>query len=811
MGTDRLTPLRTSTQYRLSAVSAAAVPPPEEQGRTPRPPARIWLYRLVAAVGIPAALLLCIEGSLRLAGYGQSVAFLIPDEKPGYFRTNPEFVTSFLPSSFDLRPLNFRISATKPPNSVRIVVLGESAAQGIPVPSFGFAPQLRALLRAKYPGTEFEVINTGIVAINSHVVYKIARELAGYSPDLFVIYMGNNEVVGPYGPGCAYLSQMPPLWFIRLSVFVKSTRTGQLFAAALGRLPRAARQPAEWGGMAMFANNAVSGDDPRLKAVYRNFESNLREIVRVAQDAGAKTLLCTVASNLKDCAPLLSVHRTGLTARELAQWGVSFRRGRTEWLLGDTDRARADLLDAERIDPHYADSAFMLGSIELGAGHLDGARHHFVDAEHWDALRFRPDPRINEVVREVAREGGPAVSLVDVAGVLGSDPESRGMPAGREQFFEHVHFNWDGNFAVAQMLAGAAQRSLYGNKTPSGPWLDSAGCAAAVGYTEHEQLNVLQKVEGIVENPPFTNRITYCEDMATLARDLAKARSNHWDPGKTGLAKSVVEGAAARDPLDADLARLESEIDDDLGDLDGALAQSQRAQDLQPVSYALVADEAIKLSRLGRYGPAEELLDKAATKCPPRDLALMAPAFADLYVRSGRFAEGRRYLDSEIAQRPTDKGLRLTLARLLALGGDTEGAGSELRLILEADPGNQAALEQLVDLLGRARKASEVEDVCLKAVEHQPGNQPNNLRAAIIYDMRHDDERSSRCLIAAEHSGSVTSGLEANLARRLLRLGRPDDALEHLALARRISIIEGDTAATDRITHSIDRVISEAR
>jgi hypothetical protein len=96
-------------------------------------------------------------------------------------------------------------------------------------------------------------------------------------------------------------------------------------------------------------------------------KSNLRDIVRVAQAAGAKTLLCTVASNLKDCAPLLSVHRTGLTARELAQWGVSFRRGRTEWLLGDSDRARADLLDAERIDPHYADCAFMLGSLELGA------------------------------------------------------------------------------------------------------------------------------------------------------------------------------------------------------------------------------------------------------------------------------------------------------------------------------------------------------------------------------------------------------------------------------------------------------------
>ena len=128
------------------------------------------------------------------------------------------------------------------------MVLGESAAQGIPVPSFGFAAQLRAQLRARYPGKNIEVINTGIVAINSHVVYQIARELAGFSPDLFVVYLGNNEVVGPYGPGCAYLSEMPPLWVIRLSVFVRSTRTGQLVMAAVGKLSRGNRPPAGVGG-----------------------------------------------------------------------------------------------------------------------------------------------------------------------------------------------------------------------------------------------------------------------------------------------------------------------------------------------------------------------------------------------------------------------------------------------------------------------------------------------------------------------------------------------------------------------------------
>ncbi len=323
-------------------------------------PARIWFFRVLAAIGLPLALVLALELGLRAAGFGQSYRFLVPDEKPGFYRTNPDFVSWFVPSDFDLRPLNFRISARKPPGAVRIVVLGESAAQGIPVPSFGFAAQLRAQLRARYPGREIEVINTGIVAINSHVVYQIARELGKFSPDLFVVYMGNNEVVGPYGPGCAYLSEMPPLWAIRLSVFVRSTRTGQLMAGLLGRLAGGGQQRAQWGGMAMFVNNAVRGDDPRLATVYRNFESNLRDIVGVAASARAGTVLCTVASNLKDSAPFLSLHRPGLTEAELASWGKVFNRGRIEWLLGDPASAGPDLLQALNLGSQYADTSFML-------------------------------------------------------------------------------------------------------------------------------------------------------------------------------------------------------------------------------------------------------------------------------------------------------------------------------------------------------------------------------------------------------------------------------------------------------------------
>jgi tetratricopeptide (TPR) repeat protein len=805
----RLTGNCHATQHGPHTLSAEARRTPGPTARSLRTPARLWCFRAIAAIGIPALLFLGLEGGLRIAGFGRSVRFLVPDEKPGYFRTNPDFVSSFMPSSFDLRPLNFRVARQKPPNSVRIVVLGESAAQGIPVPSFGFAAQLRAQLRERYPGKQIEVINTGIVAINSHVVYQIARELAGFSPDLFVVYLGNNEVVGPYGPGCTYLSEMPPLWVIRLSVFVRSTRTGQLVMALVGKFRKGKHPSPEWGGMAMFADSAVRGDDPRLEVVYRNFGANLEGIVGAASGAGAQTILCTVVSNLKDCAPLLSLHRPDLTGPELGNWGRVYTRGVIEWLLGKGDAARIDLNEALRIDWQYAEAAYLLGSLELEGGDAGAARHHFIEAEHWDALRFRPDPRINDVIRGVARSNSSGVHLLDAAALMGSDPSSDGTPAGRELLFEHVHFDWDGNYRLARAMAEASEEALFGGAKGAPPWLDSSSCAAALAYSDHERLGVLEKVRAIVQNPPFPNQVTYPEDEARLARDIASAAGGRGDPAKLRQAKEIVQAAVAADRENPDLARIAEDIDDDLGDIAGALAESLRAQDLQPRSFALATDEAIKLSRLGRFDEAERLLRETAAACPPRDRVAMTPAFADFFTRTKRINEGKRFMDAEIFRNPNDSSLKLLKIRLLRLSGDNAGAEQEYRDILADDPSNQAALEALVKVLTETGDSSGAEKASLSAVELQPRNLANNLRAAIIYDARGDNPQAVKCLLAAERSGPVTAAVESHLAAKLLVLQRLDETLFHLGEARRISVYEGDSTATQSIDRSIDYIWSQ--
>ncbi len=144
--------------------------------------------------------------------------------------------------------------------------------------------------------------------------------MAEQRPDVFIIYSGNNEVVGPYGPGTALTSSGMSLPVIRTSIFVRSTRIGQL-------LTKVGTQKKEWGGMEMFLDKQVRESSPLMKYAYENFEQNLRDTVAVARRSGARVIVSTVATNLKDCGPFASLHREDLGPDDLRSWTALVQQG----------------------------------------------------------------------------------------------------------------------------------------------------------------------------------------------------------------------------------------------------------------------------------------------------------------------------------------------------------------------------------------------------------------------------------------------------------------------------------------------------
>ena len=255
----------------------------ETAKQTSLPSRRSCALRIATAILLPVLLLGLIEGGLRLFGVGFPTTLTIPCAVQGRPAAcyNLFFPAPFFPPGMIKTPQAYAIPAEKPKGTYRIFVLGESAAMGDPDPAYAFSRYLEVMLLQRYPAMKFEVVNTGSVAINSHVLLPIAKGLAKEQPDLFIIYSGNNEVVGPYGPGTALTSGGMSMPVIRAGIFVRSSRIGQL-------LTKLGTQKREWGGMEMFLDKQIPASSPLMKDTYANFEQNLRETVEVARKSGAQ-------------------------------------------------------------------------------------------------------------------------------------------------------------------------------------------------------------------------------------------------------------------------------------------------------------------------------------------------------------------------------------------------------------------------------------------------------------------------------------------------------------------------------------------
>ena len=360
-----------------------------------------------------------------------------------------KFGCRFFPPAIARSTDPFRFAAEKATHSYRIFLFGESAANGDPDPTYGVGRYLEVFLRERYPGTDFQVVCVAMTAIDSSTILPIARECARHQGDLWLIYMGNNEMVGPFGAETVYGPRAPCLGIIRTILAVKTTRIGQLLDSLSGRLRSNSSTPKKWGGMEMFMNGRIGYDDPARLRAYANFKGNLEDILRTAHRADVPVILSTMAVNLKDCAPLASIHATGLDKSQEAAWNKIYEEGIDQETAGSYREALALYQKAAKIDPQFADLQFRMGRCDLALTNQDQARRDFELARDDDALDFRSDTRINSAIKEAAsRHAGQGVFLLDAASALAqSSPE--GIP-GLELFLRACAFEFR-----RQLSAGA--------------------------------------------------------------------------------------------------------------------------------------------------------------------------------------------------------------------------------------------------------------------------------------------------------------------------------------------------------------------
>jgi tetratricopeptide (TPR) repeat protein len=797
-GTSRA-PVESRRSWRGLITLAGLQPAKQSKPRSPRLNARQrWTFRVLASLS-PVLLLAVLEIFLRLSGYGYAAGFFVKRGVNGreMLTDNAQFGWRFFPKEMARTPQPILLSPRKEPGTTRVFVFGESAAMGDPEPSFGLPRMLQAMLELSCPSNRFEVLNVAMTAINSHVVREIAKDCAPLEGDVWVIYMGNNEVVGPFGSGTIFGRQVPGLGFIRATLWMKRFRVVQLLGSF------GSRDAAEWQGMEMFLQQQVPRDDPRMKKVYAHFRENLKEIVRIGSDAGAKVLVGTVAVNQKDCPPFASQHNVALNESQRAEFARVFKTGLERADRGALAEAHAAFSKAQQLaktsgEDHFAEVYFHLARGELALRSNDAARVHFNLAKEFDTLRFRADDGINDAIRASALRANGTMQLVDTASALAA-VSSNAIP-GAELFYEHVHLTFEGSYLLARAFFEEVVRAL--NVTPAFrqeavplaepgkmpgaramarvPAMED--CARRLGWTDWNRLEVFEEVRRRLQQPPFTAQFGHQQRDREWERRIDQL-ARGLTPEKYQRLTAEYQDAVRRWPDDWVLHENFAKLLEASGDATQGVGEWKEVMRLLPHDTQAHYHVGNLLDSLGRSEQALPFLREAVRRNPRsvESRSGLALALASL----GRTADAERELNVALRLKPKFSEARVNLGQLLAAQGKIDAAMAQYELALKNDTNSAAAHVNLGKLLNqRGDKAGAIAHY-QAALRISPSNAVAhyNLGNALLAQ---NPAAAARHYEQAVRAKPDFAEAHLTLALELVKTGKTAEAQKHFAEAVRL-------------------------
>lgn len=690
---------RKRNKAKQPKVLAAAGVPVSPRGSAPTPRRR-WRFRLLALI-LPLLALGLVELTLRLAGYGHPTGFFLPvnDQGRAMLTDNPWFGRRFFPAAVARAPQPLYLAARKPQDTVRIFVLGESAAMGDPESAYGFARQLERLLQARHPDQKIEVVNAAMTAINSHVVRLIARDCAPREGDFWLVYAGNNEVIGPFGAGTIFGRQAPNLTMVRSVLALKTTRVGQWFA----HFTRSANEPKQWEGLEFFLKSQLTHDSLRLTRVYDSFAANLGDIANFGQRSGATVLLATMPVNLRDFPPFASAHRTDLRPEQLAEWQKFFSAGTQAQAAGNFSEALGDFRKAAEIDDGFAELAFQRARCEVELNQDAAAERDFRLARDLDTLRFRADSRINEIIRQTGKTKG--IPTIDADGELARVGDTN-------LFYDHVHLNFAGNYRVARLFAAELERHWSGARTNDLPWLTEAEIAQRLAFTDFDQRLIGEEMRTRLRRPPFT------------AQSNFRARDERWGATIDSLSTPLVDcasnyqAAVTAAPGDWVLHAHFGRLLMTAGNYSVAAVENAAVTRLLPHSAEGWVNFALPSRLAGETIRAKESLQEALKLQP--DSAMVHTELGVLAAALGETENGRRWFHSALRLEPGNTEAHVNLGLLLAKEGNVAGAAAEYREALRWRTNSVAARVHLADLLATRGQNREAMTLFEQAIALDP-------------------------------------------------------------------------------------------
>jgi len=405
----------------------------------------VWLFRLVA-VALSLLSLFVLETGLRILGLGYDTRLVVPvpgAAAAGSYRFNPEVDRAYFGPLDVMGPEPRPFLLPKPRGLYRILVVGGSTVAGFPYPfELALPRQLEVVLQQQSPDRQFEVLNAGITAINTHSEVDVVRQGIACQPDLIVVHSGHNEFYGPGGDASTASGFAPRLYPLLESL--RRRRLFQLVESCIHR-PRKAHLLET-----LPADISIPLDSPVVARARQSYEAHLQDMVALAAQARIPILLTTVPGNLRDQSPMNSLDRRDLSQQQQREQAERVKTAARHFSYGEYDAALATLRAARQLDPASALLAYREAQCLEMLAQTQAAAEAYVLAGDLDGCRFRAPSAFHVVVQRVASAGPDTVLFCDVAGRLREQSE---LPVPGDDFFlEHVHYNLEGNWHVALIL-----------------------------------------------------------------------------------------------------------------------------------------------------------------------------------------------------------------------------------------------------------------------------------------------------------------------------------------------------------------------
>jgi tetratricopeptide (TPR) repeat protein len=571
---------------------------------------------LVISIVLPILILILVELFLNIIqiGYPTNLFLKGKTSKGSFYHSNYRVGYRFFPGYLARKPLPEIFPVKKAENTYRIFVLGESAARGEQLADFSFSRMLQVMLKTAFPKTKFEIINTGIPAINSWVIREFTKELVNYNPDLFIIYAGHNEFVGPYGPGTVFKKSKSRTANL-IGIWASKLKLIQLIKSFQNKT----NNNKSWTGLEMFLKNKILPESPAISFCKENFQKNLNDILTMIDKAKAKSIICTVPSNLKDCAPFMP--NSKISDQE---------RDKISKLL-DSDKfaeCHTILKKLAATNPNNALIKYLEGKVYYKQKLFVKAQKAFTKARDLDCFKVRTISNFNQATASEAAKF--KTNFIE----LESEFNQASNITDKSLIYDHVHLTEKGHYLVAQKLFEKiiSQKLLPANQ-------NIRPCTFAevldkLGYSSKDKQMNLEYIIASMKELPFTLQLTNKSFIAQTGKKLASLlkTNSKFDIENTTKALTFSDtnwAAAAR------LALLYQEK----GYPEEALVYFNKSLEINPFNIDALNNRSILLYKMKKYDHSEYDLKRALK---------LAPNFARAYFNLARLRVQKNQLNESI-------------------------------------------------------------------------------------------------------------------------------------------------------------------